>query len=218
MSSENIPVRDAATIIVIRDRHAAPSVLMGQRGKAAVFMPDKVVFPGGAVDPGDAAITLAGPLPDACARRLGPDGATFAAAGIRELWEETGQVAGCRADWAEAPGDWRGFAATGHRPDARGLRYVFRAITPPGRPRRFDARFFTLDAESLASDPDDFSAAGDELANLKWIPIEEARGLDLPYVTAIVLAEVAARLPSLDTPDRIPFFDGDAPEVRDAAR
>jgi len=42
-------VRDAATVIVLRDPDR-PHVLMGQRGKTAAFMPDKFVFPGGAVD------------------------------------------------------------------------------------------------------------------------------------------------------------------------
>ncbi|MFP4406139.1 MAG: DNA mismatch repair protein MutT, partial [Rhodosalinus sp.] len=44
-------VRDAATVIVLRDRDTRPRILMGQRGSAAAFMPNKVVFPGGAVDP-----------------------------------------------------------------------------------------------------------------------------------------------------------------------
>ncbi|MGE0046646.1 MAG: NUDIX domain-containing protein, partial [Hyphomonadaceae bacterium] len=41
--------RDAATLILIRDG----KVLMGQRSKGHVFMPDKWVFPGGRVDPND---------------------------------------------------------------------------------------------------------------------------------------------------------------------
>ena len=62
-------VRDAATVIVLRDADR-PHVLMGQRGKTAAFMPDKFVFPGGAVDAGDADVPLARPLPPLCAERL----------------------------------------------------------------------------------------------------------------------------------------------------
>ena len=56
----------------------------------------------------------------------------------RELFEETGQILGTSGQWkGEIPQDWKGFAAAGYRPDASGLKFVFRAITPPGRPRRF---------------------------------------------------------------------------------
>ncbi len=105
--------------------------------------------------------------------------------------------------------DWRDFAATGLIPDAGALRFVFRAITPPGRPRRFDARFFLVDAARLAGDPDDFSRASDELSALQWIPLAEARRFPLPFITEVVLAEVAAALPSLDPPASVPFFRND---------
>ena len=192
-------IRDAATVIAIRDRTTVPRVLMGQRGAQAVFMPMKFVFPGGAVDPGDAAIPLP-PLAEPCATRLAsnspPDMApALAAAAIREFWEETGLLLGTPGDWPDAPDDWRDFAATGHRPDPSGLSFIFRAVTPPGRPRRFDARFFLIEAETaIASDPDDFSADSDELSHLQWIPLSEIRRFDLPFITEIVLAEVAARL------------------------
>ena len=183
-------------------------------------MPNKVVFPGGAVDPGDAQVPFAFPLTDPCRTRLAePAGAapeTLAAAAIRELWEETGQIAGAPGRWDDPPEGWQSFAATGYRPDARHLHYVFRAVTPPGRPRRFDARFFLLTAEALAGDPDDVSGADDELSGLAWVELETARTLDLPFVTAIALGEVAAHLPRLTAPDRVPVFaDGHA--VGDAA-
>ena len=76
----------------------------------------------------------------------------LAAAAIRELWEETGLPLG-QPGPADLPGDWAGFAARGLRPDASALRFIFRAITPPGRTRRFDARFFLADAGALAGDP-----------------------------------------------------------------
>ena len=134
--SDKAAIRDAATVIVLRDRMTEPRVLMGQRGARAAFMPNKFVFPGGAVDAGDADIPLARPMPDGCAARLRDDSETdrshaLAAAAIRELWEETGQVLGQPGDWAGAPPeDWHSFAATGHLPDASALQFVFRAITP----------------------------------------------------------------------------------------
>ena len=200
-------VRDAATVIVLR-RDGEPAVLMGQRGDGAAFMPGKFVFPGGAVDPGYAAIALT--LAQPCAARLTLDSAlpaqAFAAAAIRELWEETGLIMGRAAPWPDAPPDWAGLAATGHQPDASALRFVFRAVTPPGRPRRFDARFFMVPATALAGDPDDFSAASDELNHLQWVPLSEARRFDLPFITEVVLAEVQARLDEPDAPPDVPFF------------
>lgn len=209
-------VRDAATILLVRDAGGAPAVLMGQRGKSAAFMPDKFVFPGGAVDKTDGLVPLAAPLPEPCHSRAGATGSgatALAAAAIRELWEETGLILGTRAPWEDAPRDWRDFAATGHRPDASGLRFVFRAITPPGRPRRFDARFFLGDAARIAGDPDDFSRASDELRHLQWVPLAEARRFDLPFITEVVLAEIAARLPDLEPPGSVPFFSNDDEET-----
>ncbi|WP_040610509.1 NUDIX hydrolase [Oceaniovalibus guishaninsula] len=211
-------IRDAATIVVIRDPAGPlPRVLMGQRGLSAVFMPSKYVFPGGAVDPGDHDIALARPLPNVCAERLVLPGEAsphaLAAAAIRELWEETGQILGQPGDWADPPPDWTGFAARGFLPDAARLTYVFRAITPPGRPRRFDARFFVTDAANLQTDPDDFDAASEELGHLHWVPIAEARKLDLPFITTVALAEIATRLPDLSPPDRIPFFRNDDEDI-----
>ncbi|MEL6169245.1 MAG: NUDIX hydrolase [Pseudomonadota bacterium] len=206
----DVPVRPAATVILVRNAETRPAVLMGQRGAGAAFMASKTVFPGGAVDPGDRHVTLARPLAGATAEALSAESdvpaTALATAAIRELWEETGQVLGRPGTWADAPSDWDGFAATGHQPDASALAFVFRAITPPGRPRRFDARFFIASAEALGGDPDDFSAASDELSHLRWITLTDTRQADLPFITTVVLAEIAARLPLLGQPDTVPFF------------
>ena len=218
MQQDKAAIRDAATVIVVRDRATRPRVLMGQRGAQAAFMPNKFVFPGGAVDARDAAVPLADALPPLCASRLAEDAApgraaALAAAAIRELWEETGQVLGVPGDWpGDVPDDWQGFADTGNLPSAAGLQFVFRAITPPGRPRRFDARFFLVDADALASDPDDFGAAQDELAHLQWIGLSDIRNYDLPFITEVVLAEVAARLHDAAPPASVPFFRNDDEE------
>ena len=200
-------LRDAATIILIdRDRAEGPAVLMGMRGAGAAFMPSKYVFPGGGVDPEDDT-PCPDALSDACRARLAaerraesdvtPD--ALACAALREMAEETGLSV---APSADDP-----------------LLFVFRAITPPGRPRRFDARFFLIDARNITGDPDDFSAACDELGHLHWVPVAEARTLDLPFITEVVLAEVEALVRAtgdapLAPPPTVPFFDNRTDEPR----
>ena len=204
---------DAATLLLVRDAGSTPSVLMGQRGASAAFMPNKFVFPGGAVDDGDHSIELTGQMPEPCTKRLEanlPSGLASAiiTAGIRELWEETGLVLGQHADWSsEIPPDWHSYAQAGFVPAADGIHFVFRAITPPGRTRRFDARFLLVDAARIATDLDDFSNASDELSNLQWVPIARARRFDLPFITEVVLAEIAAQLPKIGPPTTVPFFN-----------
>jgi len=204
------PIRSAATIITVRIVSTSPQVLMGQRGSKAAFMPNKYVFPGGAVDAEDNVIPLAKPLVQTCPARLfednsGTSPATLAVAAIRELWEETGLILGAPEAWRDAPKDWRGFAQAGFRPSAEGMYFFFRAITPPGPPRRFDARFFLVDADQLAGDLDDFSGASDELSHLQWVPLDQARTLNLPFITSIVLGELAA-LREIGPPASVPFF------------
>ena len=207
-------LRDAASVILVRRDGQVPRVLMGQRGKGAAFMPSKFVFPGGAVDPGDRGIPFARPLPGPTARRLRMRAdrdlaGTLAIAAIRELWEETGLALACPA--GERPDtltpDWQSFFDAGHYPAADGLEFVFRAITPPERPRRFDARFFLTDAGRITGPLDDFSRASGELSFLRWLTLPEARELDLPFITEVVLAEIEARLAIDGGGDRpAPFF------------
>jgi 8-oxo-dGTP pyrophosphatase MutT (NUDIX family) len=179
-------IRAAATVILARGTGSGASVLMGQRGAGAAFMPSKYVFPGGAVDADDdMAAPL--PLPAACLDRLARDAAPgpLIAAALRELEEETGLIL---------------------RRDRPVFRYVFRAITPPGRSRRFDARFFLADAADLEVDADDLARASGELSHLHWIGLSEARALDLPFITEVVLAEVTNLLSGGVQPG-VPFFD-----------
>ncbi|PJI85034.1 8-oxo-dGTP pyrophosphatase MutT (NUDIX family) [Yoonia maricola] len=205
-------IRDAATIIVLRDHDKRPAVLMGQRGASAAFLPGKFVFPGGAVDANDATVPATA-LTDLDTARLASESrlsaSALAAAAIRELWEETGQILGHPGDWRDPPQGWRGFAATGHIPNAAALQVFFRAVTPAGRPRRFDARFFLTDAAQLRTDPDDFSNAEDELAHLQWVPLAEARSYDLPFITQIVLAELISHIKRGGPPANVPFFRND---------
>lgn len=212
MTVDKTAIRNAATVIVIRDRMTCPSILMGQRGAKAAFMPNKFVFPGGAVDAADAKVPLATTLTEQCAARIGEDidpalAHAIPVAAVRELWEETGLILGRKGEWTgDIPADWETFAATGHLPHAEPLQFVFRALTPPGRTRRFDARFFLVDVDDIASDPDNFDAACDELSHLQWIPLTEARSFDMPFITEVVLAEVEARARDLNAPESVPYF------------
>lgn len=205
-------IRNAATVVVLRNRKDDPSILMGQRGASAAFMPNKFVFPGGAVDSGDAGVPLMQGLKGICHQRLAEKADPglqhpLAAAAIRELWEETGLILGHPGDWpGPVPADWQEFAELGFRPSAEALQFVFRAVTPPGRPRRFDARFFLVDADAVQNDLDDFSRASDELSHLQWIRLSEARDFDLPFITEVVLAEIAARVDDPTPPASVPFF------------
>ena len=189
---EDVPVRDAATLILVRDPATMPRILMGQRGKTAAFMADKFVFPGGRVDEADADRAVA--LCTHCRSKLAEQSAlspeAIAAAALRELHEETGQTL---------------------NDTAPGLHFFFRAITPPGRPRRFDARFFLADAAHLSSDPDHFAPTEAELSHLQWVPLAEVRALNLPFITRIVLAELERHLPRVDAPERVPFVRNDDP-------
>ncbi|MCK8463874.1 NUDIX hydrolase [Aliiroseovarius sp. S1339] len=206
-------IRDAATVILIRDKTTRPQVLMGQRGAKAAFMPNKFVFPGGALDAEDAQVPLAEKGAEPCLTRLGEHAdpsisSALLVTAIRELWEETGQILGAPGDWpCKVPDGWEEFAKAGYIPSALGMAFVFRAITPKGRPRRFDARFFAVDADELRTDIDDFSRASDELSHLQWIPLDDVRRFDLPFITEVVLAEIVGNLPELGAPAQVPFFN-----------
>lgn len=72
-----------------------------------------------------------------------------------------------------------------------------------------------VDAASIAGDRDDFSRAEDELSHLHWVPVAEARALDLPFITEVVLAELAQLVAAsggglLARPATVPFFDNAA--------
>jgi len=54
--------RDAATLILVRQRGKIPEVLLGCRDAKHAFMPNRYVFPGGRVDPADARVPVATPL------------------------------------------------------------------------------------------------------------------------------------------------------------
>jgi hypothetical protein len=110
----------------------------------------------------------------------------------------------------ETTGDhsWRAFIATGHAPVPASLHPLARAITPPGRVRRYDTWFFTAQRSALA----DVQAPPDgELLDLDWFTLDRARKLDLPNITRLVLEDVATRV--REKPgviEKLPFYFADA--------
>ncbi|PHQ69134.1 MAG: DNA mismatch repair protein MutT, partial [Paracoccus sp.] len=70
MQTPDMPIRDAATMILLRRDAGGGAVLMGMRGASAVFMPSKYVFPGGAVDATDATAPMAHGLTEPHRSRL----------------------------------------------------------------------------------------------------------------------------------------------------
>ena len=209
---KNLEVKNAATVILLRGSNENLRVLMGQRGKGASFMPNKFVFPGGSVDKGDSEIISDDAINKEMFQNLkmksesGIESA-IVAAGIRELWEETGLILGsfCKKIPTTENKSWEEFFRTGYQPNAKNMDLIFRAITPPGRTRRFDARFFLVDAENIHGDLDDFSNASGELSHLQWIGLTGAESLDLPIITQIVLKEVQSIMNG-SSPKGYPFY------------
>jgi 8-oxo-dGTP pyrophosphatase MutT (NUDIX family) len=197
--------KDAATLILVRGGQQ-PEVLMGRRAPGHVFMASKWVFPGGRIDRADFTAAFASDPPPATRSRLEAEmparrARALCLTAVRETFEETGLILGHPAPPAAVPGPWREFRAAGALPDLAALTYIARAITPPGRTRRFDARFFLADVSALR-DPAPTAGSG-ELDEIAWLRLDQARALDLPAITRFVLAEAAARL---DDPDRPPPF------------
>jgi 8-oxo-dGTP pyrophosphatase MutT (NUDIX family) len=209
--------KDAATLILVRRDGPAPRILMGQRSRGHVFMPDKWVFPGGRVDVADARAPAASELLPEVERRLGEGrvrrrARAFALAAVRETFEETGLIVGKPGTIrGSVPTAWKDFAAHGAAPDLSQFSFICRAVTPPRRPRRFDARFFYAEAEVVLLD-DRSHASGDELLHVEWFTLEDAEKLDLPQVTRFVIGEVRRRLAG-ETPEP-PFLRWQRPSAR----
>jgi 8-oxo-dGTP pyrophosphatase MutT (NUDIX family) len=216
LSAPYVRPKDAATLIIVDRSGADPKVLLGKRHASHKFMPGKFVFPGGRVDPLDGRMPVARPLDPVSEAQLMKrvqrpsvtKARAFALAAIRETFEETGLVLGIPDENTKVPqGPWTAFASTKILPDLRALHFVGRAITPPGRPRRFDARFFTVDANAVAHRIEGITGPDAELVELVWMPLANAKQLDMPAVTGVMLEELDARIAdgfSHDLP--VPFY------------
>lgn len=214
----NIRPKDAATMMILDRSGARPRILMGKRHPGHKFMPGKYVFPGGRVDPGDRRMTATGALSQICEDRLSArtvrpsvsKARALALAAIRETFEETGLLFGSSEYGApESPpaGSWSEFAGQGIYPDLSAVSFVARAITPPRRPKRFDTRFFTVDASAEAKRIENIVGPDSELIDLVWVDFDEAKQLDLPTITKVIIQEVEARIAGGFAPYLpVPFF------------
>jgi 8-oxo-dGTP pyrophosphatase MutT (NUDIX family) len=172
--TQPVAVRDAATVMLVRDGAAGLEVFMLQRTLNAVFVGGHYVFPGGAVDDADRDPSVAeycDGLTDATASELlnvPSGGLAYWVAAVRECFEEAGVLvaatsAGATIDFDD-PDTARRFEAYRraiHRGDIRlielcereglhlalgGIYYLSHWITPVGEPRRFSTRFFVAQA------------------------------------------------------------------------
>jgi 8-oxo-dGTP pyrophosphatase MutT (NUDIX family) len=185
--------RPAATVIAARDRGEGIEVLVLQRSPGSRFLPGYVVFPGGAVDAGDA---------DLARRWFGDAGEATRACAIRELAEETGLA----------------LTSNGLRPDANGavdeappapdvLHQISHWIAPEEVPVRFDARFFAVSV-SNGAEPNmeptvEPTADGEEAEHAWWadpraLLREYEAGTTLLYWPTFKMIEALARCSSVE--------------------
>ena len=190
--------KDAATLILVRRDQAQPRLLMGKRSGRHTFMPDKYVFPGGRVDTADGRVPSLSefrtPVEQKLIHKTRRRPRAFGLTAIRETFEETGLIVGRASDFPGTPAkDWTKYAAQGAAPCLQGFTFIGRAITPPYRPKRFDARFFMAEAEDVLID-ERAPVDGAELHDLQWVTLEDAMALDLPNVTRFMIGEIGERL------------------------
>lgn len=184
-----VPVRDAATVILLRE---GPQVYLLRRKPTMAFAPGMHVFPGGSVDPRDTApgLAWAGPDPAEWARLLDvpePAARGLVCAAVRETFEESGvllagpdehavvaDTTGLEAERLALLAGRLSFAEllTGHGLVLRSdlLRFWARWITPEGAPRRFDTRFFVAALPPGQRTRD----VGGEADRVVWLPPAEA--------------------------------------------
>jgi len=201
--------RPAATLMLLRQGMGGVETLMLQRTKNAAFLGGAYVFPGGALDASDGECRRVLGLTDAQASerlKLASGGLAYYVAAVRECFEEAGVLLAC---------DSRGIAVSAHRAEklmayrhrpflelleaedlyvpAGALAYFGHWITAPGRPRRFDTRFF------LALAPEGQLGAHDanETVHDVWIGLREAlergkRGeIELVFATKHTLMDLS---------------------------
>ena len=201
------PVRDAATVMIVRDASEGPQVFMVRRGGRAAWLPDFYVFPGGALEAADRSAE-ARERSAAFSDEIGP----YAFAAARETFEEVGLLFADRdlphGDLAEIrarinAGETtfiEGLASLHARVDLARLRYFSRWITPPEEPRRFDARFF------IARAPEAQLAEADaaEVHDGRWVRPADA-------LAAHARGEIGMIFPTIKHLERIaPYADVEA--------
>jgi 8-oxo-dGTP pyrophosphatase MutT (NUDIX family) len=186
------PIRPAATVILVREASDNFEILMLRRTADAAFAAGMYVFPGGRVD-GDDHLHIydglrRGPT-DAQARQqraLGVEWRGYWIAAIRESFEEAGVLLAYDQRGALVDSDRFDAERAALNAGARSLaeiceaerltlavdriHYFNRWITPEGRPRRFDTRFFVAVAPSGQHGRHD----AEETVDTVWIRPREA--------------------------------------------
>jgi 8-oxo-dGTP pyrophosphatase MutT (NUDIX family) len=180
--SDEVPIRDAATVVLLRDGATGPEAWLLTRIAKLAFAAGMTVFPGGRVDADDATLPIVGADLAALAARSGCDETTARAlvgAAVRETFEETGvlltvptaDLSGARADVE------RGLVSFGDllrandlAVDAAAVRPWSRWVTPANELRRYDTRFFVaaLPDAAVAQDVTYESSAA------SWMPVAVA--------------------------------------------
>jgi len=164
--------RPASTLILMRDGASGPEVLMLQRTQSAVFLGGAYVFPGGSLDESDADPRILKRIRGEA--KIPP--APYWVAAVRECFEEAGVLMGVDARRAESLMHYRKRPFVEllenenlHIP-ADAIAYYGHWITAPGRPRRFDTRFF------LAVAPEGQAGSHDAMETIHdvWITPREA--------------------------------------------
>lgn len=200
----SVPVRHAATVIVLRDGANGPEVLMLRRSATASFLPGAYVFPGGVVDESDRdpdlLDRLTGLSDEQASALLGLPrfGLAFWVAAVRECFEESGLfLASSAMPGADTLKQSRTALLDGHHTfrdvmkhhDAHVLAGAIvpwsRWVTPVGGPRRFDTRFFV----TTAAEARGLSADDREMSDLRWFgPNEALNDPDVMLITPTVSA------------------------------
>lgn len=214
--SANTEIRPAATLILARPAAESFEIMMLKRTTKAAFASGMYVFPGGRIDASDSDPALAPYITEprdhqhAQIAALGEDWLGAYVAAIRETFEEAGILMAKHANgsWVTLPSktiaETRKSLHQGELSmadlcrtyDARlainELNFYNRWTTPPGRPRRFDTRFFVGQAPPMAEGVED----GEETTDAVWItPIKaleehQAGRFDLMSVTVKQLSAI----------------------------
>lgn len=191
----DVEPRDAASMLVILRSDDQPlddyRVLMGRRHQNHSFMPDVYVFPGGAVDITDLNIAKTGP--EALQVRLAQfsshweHGAALLLAALRETYEETGirlVKQEIELSLTTSQEDWQDLLDR--------VTFLSRAITPPGRKKRFDTRFFVMEIpeDHLQGQENEKLRDTDELLDLQWVTYNQALELTLHPMTRVIIEDL----------------------------
>lgn len=226
---EPLPVREAATVMLVRDGDPGLEVFMLRRNPKSEFVPGQFVFPGGAVDPADRddpqlpSVCIGLDDPTASSQlSLSSGGLAYWVAAVRECFEEAGVLLARRSGETipfvdpDVIARFEGLRqkvydgelrlaemckAEGLRLDFSDLRYVSHWITPVGPPRRFDTRFFVAHAPEGQHPLHD----GGETVESTWITPADAMQQHSDGKFQMILPTVANLQPllELDTVDAV---------------